>query len=51
MTRLFYSEKFKKNVLADVIEKRKYTVKLKLDDGKVIIKKNKQLIPEVEHGN
>lgn len=32
-----------KEIIADVIEERKYTLKLKLPDGNTIIKKRKQV--------
>lgn len=40
----FYSLDYDMVIEAKVLEIRKYTVKLMLDDGKVIIKKHKQLI-------
>jgi len=39
----FFSNYEQKMILGKIIEKRKYTVVLKLEDGRVIIKKYKQL--------
>lgn len=39
----FFSGKADKQVEAEVLEIRKYTYKLKLEDGKVIVKKKKQV--------
>jgi hypothetical protein len=40
----FWSNYADKEITAEIIEERKHTVKLRLDSGKVIIKKKKQLI-------
>jgi len=42
----FYSNKFKKTIYAELLEKRKTTVKLRLDSGEVIVKKIKQIAGE-----
>lgn len=43
-TAKFYSNALEKEVSSEILEVRKYTLKLKLEDGKVIIKKIKQLL-------
>lgn len=40
----FYSNYLEKEIKGTVVEERKYTVKIKLEDGNVIIKKKKQLM-------
>ena len=40
---VFYSGKIGEEMYAEIIERRKYTVKLLLPDGNKIVKKNKQV--------
>lgn len=40
----FFSEKLGKEVSGVVMQERKYTLRLKLEDGSVIVKKKKHLI-------
>lgn len=41
-----YSAYQDKQLIAEVLEERKYTLKLKLEHGRIIIKKHKQIIKE-----
>lgn len=40
----FYSNALDKEIEARILEYRKYTLKLQLDNGKVIIKKKRQIL-------
>lgn len=40
----FYSNALSKEIEATILEYRKYTLKLQLDNGKVIIKKKQQVL-------
>lgn len=39
----FFSNDLNKKVEAEVVEERKHTLKLQLEDGRIIVKKRKQI--------
>lgn len=48
MTKIvFYSNALEQKVVGTLLEERKTTVKIKLDDGAVIVKKKKQILEGV----